>query len=149
MLLHILNHVICVFSKTAWISSILLTQTPLKSEIDFLSPDFIQQSIVPHLFQFDFFERIDGSSLPSSLSVSSSSSLLAFTSTSGYGSRRKRATSGSHLLVEFLEFMEPGTWYVTIFNDGLQEDDLELVTSISSKDILISSKDILLQYSVL
>jgi len=61
-------------------------------------------------------------------------SFIALTTTSNHRSRKKRSlSSGARVQTEFLEYMDPGTWHLAIFNDQDEEDTFELTTSISSK----------------
>ena len=47
---------------------------------------------------------------------------------------RKRRSHGAQLVnVGFLEHLDAGTWYLALYNDAEQYENIEIVTSITSK----------------
>nr|CAB3264552.1 teneurin-3 [Phallusia mammillata] len=88
-----------------------------------------RKGLRPSHTKFNFFERIDGDALPSSRALQTSFATFAIES-----SRSKRSVSSSsegRVNTGFLQFMEPGTWHLAVFNDGENVELVELKTSIS------------------
>lgn len=75
-----------------------------------------RKGIQPSHTKFDFFEKIDGSSVP--ISAASSS--------------RKRRDIQDSVTVSFIQFLESGKWYIGVFNDGENDEEAIVGTNLAT-----------------
>nr|XP_039266115.1 teneurin-3-like isoform X3 [Styela clava] len=77
-----------------------------------------RKGIRPTHTKFDFFEKIDGSSIPVPAEDSSSS-------------RRKKREIQDSVTMSFVKFLGSGSWHLGVYNDGEENEEGEIATKLA------------------
>ncbi|XP_078481639.1 teneurin-3 isoform X2 [Ciona intestinalis] len=91
-----------------------------------------RKGLRPTHTKFDFFEKIDGGSLPSTRALTSHTSIMTLSTTSSR-KRSRRSVNGESRKVNlgFVKFLDAGTWHVAVYNDAESEAPFEIITTVS------------------
>uniref|UniRef100_H2YAD0 EGF-like domain-containing protein n=1 Tax=Ciona savignyi TaxID=51511 RepID=H2YAD0_CIOSA len=91
-----------------------------------------RKGLRPTHTKFDFFEKIDGGSLPSDPTLTSHTSIMTLSTTSSKKRSRRSVTGESRKVnLGFVKFLDAGTWHVAVYNDAELDAPFEVLTSVS------------------